>query len=855
MSALFLRHAFSDFSSLTELERGRLPSADDLKRRLFVLERRYDPARPDHFYHAYLKDRFGSANQIGDFPTLALRAMVDRFLEKRRGRIVVRQDVFAEWQNAIGALSPLALLVYAIVNDPERTFQPGADPALFLANVMGNTACLSPFLPALDDLIEQEGLYDAHVHLNGSTEVDVVWADAVMRPNAYLSIFKQSFAAKSAVRELYDQIEPGLTARRVFKRLRSVRRIRHILATEIRRAEEGEKLEFSVDELLDALRPDRIDADVANRPARLARSPYFTLFPNGTAVGPLAAEAGFLFTCFDATSRHPALSPLIGLMLWYNFTVFSQVARLTVQQIDQTGFHQFDKFTAAGARDSVEHIYEARFGQLNGNAPRGDLSYLEGRFAPKASPDRTGELIARIVDGVLAFRKCPQRKAVRALSAPPPACLRGPCSCPQRTDRMDLALVAHFVKKADHVPHFKDDGSLSSVAHGRHVSHRKALRKQYRSLRYVLDRSEIARTLVRGIDGAGNELDAPPEIFAPTFRALRDSGDVTGASFHVGEDFIHLASGVRSIEEAVRFLGLGTGDRVGHAVALGVEPKTWTARIGDRILMTDEDRLDDAVYASTALRDRGERFPEEARLQASIDVLSNRIYGTRESASDLERAWALRDLDILTVLAMEQDFEGSPADMIAFAKHATARANEFVDRDQRREARRIASAVTDDPRAFSLYRRRHAPDVRARGALYGECRVLPGRGVPSDFSEPVLEALQAHGLDILRRHGVVIETLPTSNVRIGGYRDYSEHHLMRWLGVSGSPVPVAPEVCVGSDDPGIFSTNARNEFGHVLLALEKEMSPREAADRLRRLNQTGRMTRFAYAPTAKRSWR
>jgi len=820
-----------------------------------VLERRYDPARPDHFYHAYLKERFGTARDIGDFSTLVLSAMADRFLERRRGRIAVKRDAFAEWQNAIGALSPLALLVHAVAVDPERTFRPGGDPASLLTVALGNSACVGPYLPALDDLIDQDGLFDAHVHLNGSTEVDVVWADAAMRPNAYLSIFKQSFATKNAVRELFDQIEPGLTARLVFKRLRAVRRARHLVAQEIRRAEQGLPAEIAVNDLLEAMRPDRIDADFTALPARIARSPYYTLFPNGAAESPLAAEAAFLFTCSDARTRHPQLSGLIGLMLWHNFTIFSQVARLTVQQIDQTGFHQFDKFTAAGARDTLEHIYEARFDQLNGDGPKGDLSYLEGRFAPKKTPEATADLLERMVDGVLAFRDCPSRQGARSLGASPPACLKGPCGCPQRTDRMDLALVAHFVKRADSAPRFDAEGALSTVAHGRHVKLRKLLRKQYRALRYVLDRSEIARTLIRGIDGAGNELDAPPEVFAPTFRALRESGDVAGASFHAGEDFIHLASGVRAVEEAVRFLQLGPGDRVGHAVALGVEPATWTARIGDRILMTDEDRLDDAVYVLAALRDGGERFPDEARLQAVVDVLAHRIYETRVSASDLERAWNLRELDILTVLAMEQDYEGSPRDTAAFAVHASARAGEFVDRDQRREAGRIAAAAAEDPRAFGLYRLRHAPEVRARGARYGECRVSPRSGEPADISEPVLHALQAHGLNVLRRRGVVIETLPTSNIRIGAYKDYAQHHLLRWLGVTGSSLPVVPEVCVGSDDPGIFSTNARNEFGHLLLALETEMPPRDAAEHLRRLNQTGRMTRFAYAPTARRNGR
>lgn len=847
MSALFFRHAFSDFLSLGELERGNIPSVSDLRRRLFVLERRYDPARPDHFYNAYLEERFRAAVDIWDFPDLVLSALAERFLETRRGRQVVKREAFADWQNAIGSLSPLALLVHATAHDPELRHRAGADPGPMLEAVLGGSACAAPFLPALDDLIDREGLYDAHMHLNGSTEVDVVWADAVMRPRAYLKIFNGT-SSGAAVKELFDQIESGLSALTIFGRLRAARRVRHLTAREIRRLEEGGPPSLSVKQLLEAMDLKRSDSEFPDLPPRVSRSPYLTIFPGAETRSPLVAEAAFLFTCFEAARRRPELRDVVGLALWHSFTVFSQVARLTVQQVDQTGFHQFDKFTAAGARDSVERAYKARFGQLNGSGPTGDLAYMDGRFAPKDTPARTVDLLGRVVDGLLSYRRCPRREGGRGLAGKAPDCLKGPCTCDQRKDRMDVALVAHFVKKADDVPKLSPAGEPSTTAHGRHVNVRRGLAKQYRALRRVLDRSEIARTIVRGIDGAGNELDAPPEIFAPTYRALRESGDVVGASFHVGEDFVHLVSGVRAVEESVRFLGLAAGDRVGHAVALGVEPEIWSDRIGDRVLIRDEDRLDDAVYTLGVLRDAGERFADEARLQHVVEVLSDRIYGEQISLSELERAWKIRDLDILTVLLLEETYDGDPRDAGAFALHARSRCDEFVDRDRRREALRIARTAEADPRAFGLYRRRHAPEVRARGARYNECRVAARDGLFAEISLPVLHLLQTHGLKLLKRRGVVIETLPTSNVRIGAYKDHSEHHLLRWMDLQGTSFGFTPEVCLGSDDPGIFSTNARNEFAHVLLALEKRISTRETIEHLKRLNSAGRTSRFAYAP-------
>ena len=82
---------------------------------------------------------------------------------------------------------------------------------------------------------------------------------------------------------------------------------------------------------------------------------------------------------------------------------------------------------------------------------------------------------------------------------------------------------------------------------------RLALRAQARILSELYAHNRIARTLVRGVDAAANELHAPPEPFAPAFRLARRAG-IPRATFHVGEDFRHLLSGIRAILEAMTFL-------------------------------------------------------------------------------------------------------------------------------------------------------------------------------------------------------------------------------------------------------------------------------------------------------------
>lgn len=838
MSALFFRHAFSDYHSLRDVERGELPSARDLRRRLFVLERRLDTRRPDHFYHAYLEERFAAAKSLGKVPRLVLEAMGHRFLVDHPTGVFIRAEAFSDWQSAVGLLSPVA--VAACVLGGARGAEASVPVEDFVRGRLGATACRGPLVPALESLIETDGLYDLHMHLNGSTEIDLIWEDVTRNPEGYQEEFSSPFENREAVRELYDQIEDGLTNVILYRRIKAARRARQVVARAIREAESGAADgAFGVAAVLAALAIDADDSDLDLSGVFLSDPPLETILGRRTDLNPLEREAAFLLFCFDAMTRFADHAEAIGVMLWHNFTVFSQVARLAVHQFDQSGFHQFNKMVQSGVRERIERSYEARFRQLNG--PRGsDLAYVDGRFAPKDTPHKTEELIESVLDGLLAYRGCPARSRGRNLHGSPPPCLVGPCACAGRDDRLDLALVAHFIKLPDAVGRVSRDDDL---APGRHLTMRAKLATQHRALRVVLDRSQVARAMIRGVDGAGNELDAPPEVFAPTYRAMRRRAAVGGATYHVGEDFFHLASGVRAVEEAVRYLDLGPGDRVGHAIALGVEPSFWIERVGDRVLIPREHVLDDAVYALFALQERGVVTGDEARLLSRIETLSRELYGEVIPRSDLERAWRLRHLDFIEVAELERTFDGDRSDFSAFSRHALRIADETLDDLRASEQRLVGEAAAADPLAFALYRRRHDSDF-IRRALNFEEMTVGGRGQRPDYSIETLSVLQAHGIALLNHRQIVIESMPTSNVRINAYLDYEEHHLLRWLGLSGTPLAERPAVSLGSDDPGIFTTNARNEYAHVYLALLRAAGSTAAIESLRDLNIAGRSYRF-----------
>ena len=100
---------------------------------------------------------------------------------------------------------------------------------------------------------------------------------------------------------------------------------------------------------------------------------------------------------------------------------------------------------------------------------------------------------------------------------------------------------------------------------------------------------------------------------------------------------------------------------------------------------------------------------------------------------------------------------------------------------------------------------------------------------------------------LLNKRNVVIETLPVSNLRISQYRDIQDHHLLRWLCVKDCGVEgdAKMTVCMGSDDPGIFVSDLKNEFYHVFSNLRLAgLPPAECMEHIRQLNEAGRIYAF-----------
>ncbi|GGE70830.1 adenosine deaminase [Paenalcaligenes hominis] len=702
-------------SSSTLLNRylkQELPSAEEVYMQTQLALRQQLTYLPDFAITSRMQE--AGLQEGASYVELFLRAMhyLAQPLHVRGERLYVKPESFLGWQEVLTYIMPLPVIAFFAA-----TQDGGEQKTLsFFTSVLSQFSCLpGPYIPELEQVFQQ-GVSEHHLHIMGTTESDYVWIDAIKSPKALLANLKKADKNKNA-RQQIAQLNEELTFSDMHHLLQMATGLRALL---LRQVEETPH-PTTKGELVAILRewPATYKRPELRRPGLETRNP-------------LVYEAMLLYVHYKHLGATQCEESARTLHLY--LLIQAMVHRLLNQQLLDKGFQQFEKITQNELREAVEERFQQRFLQMHSmyNHP---IRLLEARFAPKNEAKKLRDLLRAIYDGYRLSNK----------AAP-------------------LSLTAHFIKLPD---------KPNALHPCRHYALRKRLAMQSTQLQLYRNTPEGQRLNVISIDAAGNELHAGPEVFAPLYRDLRLKG-LSCFTYHAGEDFKHLLCGMRQVYEAMHFLDLRAGDRIGHATAIGIHPQLWLERAASRHQIGRGDLLDNLVFAHHLLLQQKDPMAasEAYKLEAKIHEVAGLIFPYDQiRLQTLKTAWANRWRD--------------PLDMAGYEG--------------------LSEHVRGVLRAW------HSPEVykRAREQMEVESNLL---------SVQWYIELQNHILKELHDKRIALEILPTSNVRISYYKNYSEHHVHRWLADTAPPTPA---IVVGSDDPGIFATNIFNEYAHIYLSAKQ----------------------------------
>lgn len=384
--------------------------------------------------------------------------------------------------------------------------------------------------------------------------------------------------------------------------------------------------------------------------------------------------------------------------------------------------------------------------------------------------------------------------------------------------------VIHFGKKPFQKEEFiKNDYFLQP----RNWRVREDAQAQAKALAKIMKGFPDTACRIKGIDACSLEIGCRPETFATEFRFLRtcmeenvehDGDQITqgcsrshlGITFHAGEDFLDIPDGLRAIDETIQFLALKKGDRLGHALALGVEPKDHYLKKRNNVYLSKQDYLDNLVwmlYRSLELNisigaDHRTILTEKARTLFSeifAPAVHTACYG--EILELYYQSWKLR-ADHPRVYRnghYDEDYVKGRYDDYAY----------HMVRDGLDKYRK-------NPLIAELYYAYHFDkEVKLTGLQPQAIEV------ETWYVDLVASLQQALRLEIFKKE-IAIECNPTSNVLIGTFTYYDRHPILTLNQYYLSQDEKTPDlwVSINTDDLGVFDTSLANEYALMFRAIQ-----------------------------------
>lgn len=757
----YLRYLFSDDYSLhSYFMEKKAVTLNDIRRSLMLIERQNNVFIPDHYYRLGQENSFEGINSLGELFTKGLSRLANEYLESRENRIYVKAELQNDWQLMLPYMPPLILQAVKIwgmasvaTTDAIKFINDDITPNITY------TAIPRPYIPQMELLLhEQNGLNDLHLHLNGALETDLTWQDFLQNPDKVYKEMKDAMKNEK-VKEQYLSLTQYAEPQSFRELIKIAFAIREQIFNVVYcgKYDWGKRKLVSFSQVLDVI---SIQAQTYGE----RKHPLTRIL--GEKIPIMQLECYFYIKVLDYISEHDSDDTLIMLFHYY-LLILGLTNRMLVQQPQCFGFEEFQKYTMNGFREYSEETYLRRFYQMAGNELN-NIRLLEGRFSPKDELAKDLELLHKICCGWEELNI--MQKTCNMASS-------------------ELLLTAHFIKQPDK----KRDDII------RFKALRSSLNQKSKALAELRDSKSKESKKVVGIDAAASEFDTPPEVFAPSFHFLRERG-YQHFTYHAGEDFFHILSGLRAMYEAVEYLNLQRGDRIGHGTASGVSPDVWRDNIGERLLIRQGEYLDDLIFSFHLISNGQDKELKKLlpQIGLKIDNMSYDIYqGYRPILAHI-KAWQMRweDPEAIALKNNPNDTE------ILFLKYHQKETDERYNK--------IIEIATYDI-----------------------------------FDSENLVRMQQLLLKELHDREIVIETLPTSNVIIGNHHDFGTYHLLTWLSWKKAGKPIPP-IVLGTDDVGIFATNIYNEYCNLYCQLlyKKQWNSNEIMEVIKELDYNAKIYRF-----------
>lgn len=372
-------------------------------------------------------------------------------------------------------------------------------------------------------------------------------------------------------------------------------------------------------------------------------------------------------------------------------------------------------------------------------------------------------------------------------------------------ERLQRGVVLHFQKDGPHTVSERRSGGaqgygLHFVRFARQYDERL---KEANAVSALLHAQPTILRLLRGLDVCGRELTQPTWVLLPLLLRLRSESQALAQTpegvrlglqplrmtIHAGEDFRTLLEGLRRIHEPIEFGLLRHRERIGHAVALGVDVKVW-CRKNTIVYQPAEERLEDLLWLcdSGVLCQLSQGVRE--RLMMDLWMLGQRIYAL---PLVMEPGYVLR------MLLQARRLRHDPQLLANWNYPELNLAPEHPTKHS--AAAFLLRYLKDD----AVWRRGQEPVE-----------------VPTKPDHEAIEKAQRMVQGKVRELDLTIEANPTSNLLIAELGAIDRHPMLRLAPLSCRRwLTPRYRIALCDDDPLTFATTLLDEHRHIYFALRR----------------------------------
>lgn len=501
---------------------------------------------------------------------------------------------------------------------------------------------------------------------------------------------------------------------------------------------------------------------------------------------------------------------LFARLFWQNIRIQALLYRHTVQRPLTRGLEWFVRFygrSSPSRKPLSKKLYIESAAKLCG--VNHGLKSLEVRTSPKRDIKDLLILITDLKEQVEKIR--------RDFQSP-----------------FEFGLVLHFTKNrggqqvAFELDSYKNPSPDKNTQGFRFQSFLKQKECEYIAVERLLIDYPDALQILRGLDVCTDELGIPNWVIAPMIKKLRKLSCQASSTLrnlthleipplkmtaHAGEDFIHLLTGLRNIDQAIDLFDLTQGDRLGHCIALGIDPVNWAESIG-KVSISQEDRLFDLIWLWKNHGANEWWQDGHQNMEYELSELINSMFGKIIDKLGGQLPTKCQLVQLMSDLTNSQKLEA-----VGFPFHGGK-----IFNHENLQLKLLFQYLTN----YSIF-------------IEGQ-RL---KWIAPELEAKLLSNIQNELRSKIGTMGITIEVNPSSNQLIGDFSDLKTHPL--WRLSPPRPLDNVPpiNICIGSDDPLLFTSDLRQEYQKVHDALILAgLSEQEVDNWINKVRKNGLNSRF-----------